>query len=100
VSYRVSSRSFTGLFLEVSGYLKEHSLEENPEVLIRLPPELESLRSKFRTLHVWHARVEHARDKLVTEVLQLRLAPSELQYLLRLSDRLGPLPDPSEGDAW
>jgi hypothetical protein len=100
VSYRASSRSFTGLFLEVAGYLKEHSLEENPEVLIRFPLELETLRSKFRTLHVWHARVEHAREKLVTEASRLGLARSDLRYMLELSDRLGPLPDPTERGAW
>ena len=100
IDFRREGRSFTGVFLELSRYLTQQSLEDNVVVQVRLPAELASLRSRFRTLHTWQARVEHAREKLVAEGYRLGLDRSELRYLLELPEGPGPLPDPVEGGAW
>jgi len=100
LEYRGKGQSFTGVFVEVARYLIQHSLEENIEVLVRFPAELSALRSRFRTLHTWQARVEHARERLVSEAYRLGLDRSDLRYLLELPEDPGPLPDPAERGGW
>jgi hypothetical protein len=100
VEYRGKGQSFTGVFVEIARYLARHSVDENIEVLVRFPAQLSALRSRFRTLHTWQARVEHARERLVSEAYRLGLDRSDLRYLLELPEDPGPLPDPAERGGW